>query len=447
MSIKTLIFLFLSLVFSFLPVMAARAATALDVVINEIAWMGRESSFNDEWIELYNTTASGINLEGWALQSTDGTPEINLTGTIPAQGFYLLERTDDTTVSAIVADQIYTGALGNSGENLQLYDNSGNLVDSVDAGAGWDAGDNTTKQTMERKNSQVSGNNFDNWGTSQDVGGTPKTQNSTGATPPPQEEPLLPPPYTYQYEYQTPVAPPPSPPAQEPFSPSTYAEASADKETPGDEPQPEPITYPSGVVINEILPSPTGEDAKEEWIEIFNKNNEGVDLSGWQIADTVGSIHIYTFPEGTLIGPGGFLVLSRPTTKITLNNDGDGIQLLQPDGIVLDNISYHEAAVGQSYNRINGGFVWSTTLTPGSINVVTQRTKEVPKQEKISGAAIESVGNKDSSLPATGLAAPGKQAPRQRNASSHVFLIAAIVAVFSGAAMFLLRKKLKNQLE
>jgi len=136
-----------------------------NVVINEIAWMGTEISANDEWIELYNNTELPINLAGWVLRG------INLTGIIPAQGFYLLERTDDKTVPDIPADQIYTGALNNNGENLELYDSSGNLIDSANCQAGWLAGDNSTKQTMERKDANA-------WQTSQNPGGTPKAKNS-----------------------------------------------------------------------------------------------------------------------------------------------------------------------------------------------------------------------------------------------------------------------------
>ncbi len=100
---------------------------AVPIVINEIAWMGTEASANDEWIELYNRTNVDIDVSGWRLVSDDGstttpaTPEIDLAGIIPAQGYFLLERTDDNTVSDVVADQTYVGSLGNDGEVLSLY--------------------------------------------------------------------------------------------------------------------------------------------------------------------------------------------------------------------------------------------------------------------------------------------------------------------------------------
>jgi len=141
----------------------SHAATTNDVVVSEIAWMGTTSSYNDEWIELYNNTGSTISLDGWTLNATDGSPDIQLSGTIPAGGYYLLERTDDTTVSEVTANLIYTGSLSNSGETIELRDDSQNLIDSVDA---WYAGDNDTKATMARQDTTASGTNSSNWFTS-----------------------------------------------------------------------------------------------------------------------------------------------------------------------------------------------------------------------------------------------------------------------------------------
>ncbi len=136
------------------------------------------------------------------------------------------------------------------------------------------------------------------------------------------------------------------------------------------------IIYPKEIMINEILPSPEGPDATEEWIELKNLNDSEADLSGWKIQDTIGSLTVYIFPEGTKIPGQGFLVLSRTESKITLNNDGDGLNLIQPDGKIVDSVFYEKAPRGQSYNKTPAGWVWSTILTPGSANIVsTQETK------------------------------------------------------------------------
>jgi len=146
-----------------------------DIVLNEIAWMGTSASLsNDEWIELRNITNKTINLNNWNLKSKDGTPDITLIGNISPFGFYVLERTDDQTLPDIDADQIYTGALGNTGENLVLKDISGTVIDQVDGSNAWKIngndeiiGNNDTKKTAQRMDG--------GWITATS---TPKSQNS-----------------------------------------------------------------------------------------------------------------------------------------------------------------------------------------------------------------------------------------------------------------------------
>ncbi|MBI2025480.1 lamin tail domain-containing protein, partial [Candidatus Kaiserbacteria bacterium] len=176
------------------------------VVINEIAWMGTDGAVpgglpNDEWIELYNPTDKEISLAGWTLRAGDGTPTIELTNSILAKNFYLLERTDDTTVSDISADQIYGNdganwALTNTGEELFLERSANGATTTIDktpAGcSNWcNKGNNTTKQTMERVSVAVSGADSANWMTALGefirngkdangftLNGTPKAKNS-----------------------------------------------------------------------------------------------------------------------------------------------------------------------------------------------------------------------------------------------------------------------------
>ncbi len=133
-----------------------------DVVISEIAWMGTTYSTSDEWIELHNPTANAVTLSGWTLAAVDGTPTIPLSGSIPAGGYFLLERTDDTSVPGVTADLIYSGALENGGEVLQLTDGGSTIIDETDA---WHAGDNGSKATMERVVVTAAGTDPAAWGT------------------------------------------------------------------------------------------------------------------------------------------------------------------------------------------------------------------------------------------------------------------------------------------
>lgn len=118
------------------------------IIISELAWAGTAASASDEWIELYNTTPLPINLSGWSLR--DGNDiNIALDGTIPAQGFLLLERTDDNSVADVSADLIYAGGIANSGEVLTLRDSTNTVIDRADGASGWPAG--AADFSMERK--------------------------------------------------------------------------------------------------------------------------------------------------------------------------------------------------------------------------------------------------------------------------------------------------------
>lgn len=181
------------------------------VTVNEIAWMGNTNSASDEWIELYNTEGVDVDLTDWALDAVDGTPAVVLSGLIRANGYFLLERTNDDSVSGIVADQVYVGALGNGGENLSLKDSNGSVMDVVDASGGWPAGDNDTKHTMQRVNSS--------WIT---AASTPKKENVFSATPPPAPIPQV-------------ISPSPAPTPQ-PVSPSP---------NPIPQPSPVPVAQPA----------------------------------------------------------------------------------------------------------------------------------------------------------------------------------------------------------
>ena len=161
-------------------VMAAAGAVGLpegdvapaDIVIHEICWTGTRASSADEWVELASTADRDVSLLGWRLVALDGVPSVALSGTIRAGGYFLLERTDDSTVADIPADGLFTGTLENSGEALYLYDAEGRRVDAVECADGWFAGETAPAYaTMERVNARRSGTP-QNWRTNDGTAGT-----------------------------------------------------------------------------------------------------------------------------------------------------------------------------------------------------------------------------------------------------------------------------------
>ncbi len=128
------------------------SAAFASVQINEIAWMGTPISTANEWIELHNTDANEVSLSGWKIVSPTSKLSITLKGTIAPDGYYLIERTDDDTVSGIPADLIATFSLLNDGMTLQLVDATGTTIDEVVGGTSWKniGGDVTTKDTPQR---------------------------------------------------------------------------------------------------------------------------------------------------------------------------------------------------------------------------------------------------------------------------------------------------------
>ncbi len=302
-------------------------AQTLDVVLNEIAWMGSTASANDEWIELHNNTALPINLTGWTLQSTDGTPSITLSGTIPANGWFLLERTDDTSVPGVAADQIYTGALGNTVEVLELRDLAMQLHDDVDV---WYAGNNTTKQTMERVNPLAPGTVASSWADGP-VNGTPMNSGSANpGCPPPQ--------HTVDCQLGGPFG----------------------------------FRIGGPIVINEVMINPGAvSDTAGEYVELHNSGSASVDIQGWTLRDD--DFDSFTLPAGApLVVEAGAMFVIAANADPTLNggfavdrvwsgfalaNGGDEVVLLDGLGIEQDRLVYSGSpftdTVGRSLERVS----------------------------------------------------------------------------------------------
>lgn len=434
--------IFVVALFLLFPIYLVFSAEPLSVVINEIAWMGSEVDWRDEWIELRNMTDQDIDLSGWIIENASknhGSLEIPQDGkhTILSNSYYLISyysKADNLLEPKTALDVIVDWRVKNMGiisfannykdnGQLRLKDDSGALIDQTPSSAdeNWPAGDNSTKQTMERGSSG-------NWQNSQEPNGTPKAENSvsvaTEPSPPPLEEP--------------PTQSEPQPEPQTEPEPQPESESLPEPE-PESEPKKKitPITYPAGVVFNEILPSPEGPDAENEWIEIYNQNDFGVDLSSWTIQDTAGSTKTYTLNKK--IPALGYLIFLRPETKITLNNDGDGLSLINPKGEIIDSVIFGKASLNKSYSKTQSGWVWNNNLTPGAKNIIPQSSK--PSPAKTLTGETKKLEDKAREVSAS-LTNINLRSLDSEN-KSLVFLIAFIVALLCSIVFLIIKSNLK----
>jgi len=126
----------------------------------------------------------------------------------------------------------------------------------------------------------------------------------------------------------------------------------------------------TGVLITEIFPNP---EAGEEWVEILNTTSQQISLCGWIIDDIKdGGSRPWNIPEGVAIAAQEYALFTQEQTGLQLNNSGDEVWLVPPDGI-------HEISV--AFPKVKKGFAfaledeWCVTdqPTPGEENRCPQK--------------------------------------------------------------------------
>lgn len=300
-----------------------------EIIINEVAWMGTAASSSDEWIELRNLSSKEINLTGWSL--VNKSKKINIvfkeTHSIPGNGLFLMERSDDESVPNKKADLIYNGTLSNSNEALYLFNSKCELKDIVKADPSWPAGNSDTKRTMERALNNLVWYTYG--GGEDDIMGTPKEVNSNT-------------------NWLLPVQNSGS------GSSATHTQSSSNNQPS------ETISFcsqtglgsptQSPIVINEIAWMGTAASSSDEWIELKNISTEPVNLNKWQLLDKDEQIKI-SFTTTDVIEPGEFYLLERTdnnsvpnvsANKIysgTLSDTNESLRLFNASCVLVDEVT------------------------------------------------------------------------------------------------------------
>ncbi|MDP6084283.1 MAG: lamin tail domain-containing protein [Verrucomicrobiota bacterium] len=119
------------------------------------------------------------------------------------------------------------------------------------------------------------------------------------------------------------------------------------------------------VVINEVMFNPPGDHRSGEYIELFNRDTEAIDLSGWRFVDGVN----FAFSSGTSIAAGGYLVIAadadyvRQVYKLNnvlgnyggeLSNPGELLRLEDAFGNLADEVDYRNHGDWPDWTRGGG---------------------------------------------------------------------------------------------
>ncbi|MCX7779094.1 MAG: lamin tail domain-containing protein [Patescibacteria group bacterium] len=141
--------------------------------------------------------------------------------------------------------------------------------------------------------------------------------------------------------------------------------------------------YPFGVIFNELLPNPKGDDSENEFIELKNLNDFEVNLENWRLEDASGTKFVISSQKlsSTKIPGRGFFILWRRDSKIALNNSGsERVKLYQPNDNLVDEISYSGTVaedIAYAKEETKNWFL-TTQPTPGQENII-KKVNQKPK--------------------------------------------------------------------
>lgn len=260
----------------------------------------------EEFIELYNTGIEYIDLAGWKI-GDESNRRYTLSDIGIAPGAYLALKRKTTGI-----------ALNNTGrDTITVLTPDGDTVDTI-------------SYENARDGESYAHTDTDAWQWTAHP--TPGAPNRIAHAPTPNEAP----------------------------APSLVESDAANEDAPAE--LPDADIDPAIVVLSEFLPNPEGSD-DAEFIELHNTSDHPIELVGLKLDDEEGGSHPYTIPDGIIAPADGYIVFGRAQTKLALNNTGDTVRMIKPNGEILDAVEYNTLPEGTSYAK-NENREWYATGTP-----------------------------------------------------------------------------------
>lgn len=310
------------------PLAKPAQAVSTNIVLSEVM-TGHVESQSKEFVELYNNSSETVLLSGWTVEYKSAAGKtwsrratLGEDDTLSARGYFVLS-------TELTGSKHISSGMAQSGGNLRLRDAAGTVIDQL----AWGDGDSpegepvvapALGQSLSRGLNAEATQLIDTDNNSSDFhASTSPTEN----TPPVDEE-------------------------EDSTSDSVIVNTEQS----------------ANIIISELLPDPQSplSDSKDEFIELYNQGDNAVQLEGWSLRDKTN--HVFRIGR-TEIVPRGFVVLKSATTKLSLNNDGDEISLIDPLGNEVDRSSdYGAVKAGMSWGVSDGGWAWLSEPTPGASN-------------------------------------------------------------------------------
>ena len=440
-------------------------ALSLSGVLITQVQTGSLTSASDEFIELYNTGASNVDVSTWRLEyfpasSTNfdnPSRKIPLHGVIGSHHYFLAASTNYLTNKA---NETFAATLAKTGGHVRLVsqaqDNAPILTqDLVGWGTAIHPGGSATSAPTESKSllrkADATGNYLDSGNNSNDF--------QIADTPNPRSDPVLAP----TLDEPQPNNPVPDPIPVEP----TPDDSGLGTGSPG---TPEPTSDPSvevqpivdvsqlSPVLSEVMPNPAApaSDDTDEFIELYNPNINSLSLAGYKLQTGNTFSYSYTFSHESLPGQ-SYVAFWVTQTGDVLANAGGKVRLIDPLGNIVDETSYTTAAEGHAWANIDGTWQWSTVPTPNAQNIVTSSvgtnaaTKKAvtPKPKaapKVSAAKAKVAPKKSAAKTSKKTSVSTGKYSQAPTTQIHPMILAVVTIAAVGYALYEYRDDLANRI-
>ncbi len=210
------------------------------------------------------------------------------------------------------------------------------------------------------------------------------------------------------------------------------------------------------LTITELLPDPASPqtDSNDEFIELYNPSNVAVSVGGYELQSGSSYRYKYVLPDQS-IEPGEYITITSAESHLSLTNTGTSVRLLDPNGVVVDEVvNYGAAKAGQSWMRgADGVWQWTTTPTAGGANALVAAVAKVKAASTKKASTVKkpakSTAKKLSASKATNVSTPiaSNAADASQPASlPNFWLLGAIGALVVGYAAYEYRGEIGQKL-